>query len=386
MAPEQIPPFGCTVSDDGSATFVYQDMVAERVYVAGDFNGWSKDATPLAKAPGSDLWVGRTGRLPAGVHGYKYVVDGRWMADPAQALDAPDGLGGRNSAFVSGLRPLGDARAIRVLSLNLHTYQERAAGGDDDSLRKLEQIAFGAAVAGVDVLLLQEVGEHVSSPSHPNAGDVLRRHLERFTRSRWSHEWREAHIGFDVYREGLSVLSATPIEDLAVLQLSEGPLARIALACTVAAKDARLRVATTHVTWGSAGHAEVKRLLELLRGLGGSDHAATLITGDFNAAPGEPQIGELVSAGYVDVAAAKGAVFATHGDGDGTAPRPPSRRIDYHFLRTSAGWGAPGVETFQRVLDGAPPHDGLDPRVSDHTGILAAYTFESRPISRRILG
>ena len=66
------------------------------------------------------------------------------------------------------------------------------------------------AASGLDVLLLQEVGEHVSNPVEPNAGRILQDHLQRFTRRRWEHVWKEAHIGFDVYREGLSILSSGP--------------------------------------------------------------------------------------------------------------------------------------------------------------------------------
>jgi maltose 6'-phosphate phosphatase len=375
--PELASP-GCTVAADGSATFVYEDAAATSVHVAGNFNGWGKAETPLERAPGSDLWVARTGPLPPGVHQYKYVVGERWTLDPAHPLDTDDGLGGRNSAFVVGLRDLGSPRSIRVLSLNLHTYQERNAKREDDSLRKLEQVAFGAAAGGADILLLQEVGEHVSSPVHPNAGAVLQRHLERLTRRRWHHEWREAHIGFDVYREGLSILSASPLEDLAVLPLREGPAARIALVATITAKGTKLRVVTAHTSWPDEGHAEVKQLVDLLRQRTVGDHAATLVAGDFNSAPHEPQAALLVSNGYVDVAAAKGSALPTFGHGDGASERPLDRRIDYHFLRTTAGRGAPRLDRCLRVFDGAGPEDGLHPRVSDHAGIFAAYSWEPR--------
>lgn len=378
MAPPEIAPPGCAVAVDGSVTFVYEDAGAKGVLVAGDFNGWGREPTPLDRVPGSALWVARTGPLPAGVHAYKYVVDGRWTLDPAHPLDADDGLGGRNSAFVVGARDLGDPRAIRVMSLNLHGYQERDARREDDSLRKLEQLAFGAAAAGADILLLQEVGEHVSSPSHPNAGGLLQRHLERLTRRRWHHEWREAHVAFEVYRQGLSILSAAPIEDFAVLPLGETPRRRIALVATVAAKGKRLRVVNAHTSRPEGGRAQVEQLVDLLARRRGGDHAATLIAGDFNADPHDPQTGRLVSSGYADVAAAKGATFPTFGEGDGSTARGLHRRIDYHFLRTTAGRGAPRVEKFLRVFDDCAPQDGLHPRVSDHAGIFAAYAWEPR--------
>ena len=73
------------------------------VFVAGDFNGWSTTATPLARA--SDGLFAANVDLPDGPHQYKLVVDGRWMTDPAddRSLEVPDTYGGRNSVVVAGL-------------------------------------------------------------------------------------------------------------------------------------------------------------------------------------------------------------------------------------------------------------------------------------------
>ena len=378
MAEPEITSPGCTLAADGSAVFVYEDDSAEKVLIAGDFTGWGKDPIPLTRLVGSRLWITRTRPLPAGVWRYKYVIDGRWVSDPANPLDVDDEVGGRNSVLVTGTRNLGDPRAIRVLSLNLHTYQEKNPRRENDSLPKLDRIAFGAAISGAEVLLLQEVGEHVSSQAFPNAGGLLKGHLERLTRKAWFHEWREAHVGFDVYREGLSILSPCPLEDVAVFRLSEGAFARIALFASVSVKGTRLRVGTTHVGWGDAGAGEVKRLAAALRERRAADCAATLIAGDFNASADEPQVAELVQNGYADVGAQRRASFSTFGEGDGVAARGLDRRIDYHFLRATAGRGAPRVDAFMRVFDGAAPEDGLHPRVSDHAGILAAYSWDPR--------
>lgn len=368
----------CTLLADGSALFAYEDASAESVMLAGDFSGWGAEPIPLQKRDGSSLWTVQTRPLPAGVRQYKYIVDGRWVNDPANPLVLDDGRGNRNSALVVGMRSLGDPRAIRVLSLNLHTYQEKNERRENDSLAKLERIAFGVAAAGVSVLLLQEVGEHVSSPAFPNAGGVVQKHLERLTRKTWFHAWREAHIGFDVFREGLSILSESPLEDVVAFPLSEGPFARIALFANVCFSGTSLRVGTTHVGWGDAGASEVKRLVAALRDKRAGDCVATLVAGDFNASANEPQVGELVQNGYVDVGAMRKATFPTFGEGDGDKPRGLDRRIDYHFIRATAGRGAPRVDAFQRVFDGAGPEDGLHPRVSDHAGIFAAYSWDPR--------
>ena len=54
---------------------------AQHVSVAGDFNNWQPELTPLANHHGNGRWSLRL-PLPAGRYCYRYVVDGRWMQDP----------------------------------------------------------------------------------------------------------------------------------------------------------------------------------------------------------------------------------------------------------------------------------------------------------------
>ena len=73
---------------------------ARRVHLAGSFNGWEAGATPMR----------RNGRrwsvildLPAGVHAYKFVLDGgRWIPDPGNPEREPDGFHGFNSILRLG--------------------------------------------------------------------------------------------------------------------------------------------------------------------------------------------------------------------------------------------------------------------------------------------
>lgn len=71
----------------------------KKISVAGEFNGWNKDATPM-KNDGKGVYKVIL-QLPAGttVH-YKFVADGeRWIQDPKAdpSLEADDGNGGKNS-------------------------------------------------------------------------------------------------------------------------------------------------------------------------------------------------------------------------------------------------------------------------------------------------
>jgi len=66
------------------------------VAVAGDFNGWSTEATPLRRGPGGTWTV----ELPLGPgrHQYQFVVDDVFVPDPAGPT-VDDGFGGKNAVI-----------------------------------------------------------------------------------------------------------------------------------------------------------------------------------------------------------------------------------------------------------------------------------------------
>lgn len=63
--------------------FVLTDAEAREVALVGDFNGWSREATPLVPSEVEGRWVVEV-VLPAGRHEYAFLVDGtRWVTDPS---------------------------------------------------------------------------------------------------------------------------------------------------------------------------------------------------------------------------------------------------------------------------------------------------------------
>jgi hypothetical protein len=68
---------------------------AHAVALAGDFNGWRADATPLRHGDG-DAWFAEVPLSP-GTFRYAFVVDGKWIEDPLADGWRSDGFGGRNS-------------------------------------------------------------------------------------------------------------------------------------------------------------------------------------------------------------------------------------------------------------------------------------------------
>ncbi len=72
---------------------------AHVVLLSGSFNGWASAAPAadlLTDPTGSGTWsVTRT--LATGVYQYKFIVDGKWQADPGNPNQVPDGYGDKNS-------------------------------------------------------------------------------------------------------------------------------------------------------------------------------------------------------------------------------------------------------------------------------------------------
>jgi hypothetical protein len=76
--------------------FVLSAPNAQAVALAGTFNRWDPNATPLTRVGPEGTWT-VTVPLTAGQHQYAFVVDGqRWVPDPA-APKVDDGFGRKNS-------------------------------------------------------------------------------------------------------------------------------------------------------------------------------------------------------------------------------------------------------------------------------------------------
>jgi 1,4-alpha-glucan branching enzyme len=74
------------------------EPAAQQVYVAGSFNGWKPETTPLM-ALGNGRWKGDL-KLGPGRHEYLFVVDGQWRPDPNARETVQNPFGGRNSVVM----------------------------------------------------------------------------------------------------------------------------------------------------------------------------------------------------------------------------------------------------------------------------------------------
>lgn len=71
---------------------------AREVRVAGDFNRWRPETTPLRR--GADgLWTVELPLEPGRRYEYMFVVDGAWTTDPSAPARTNDGFGGENAVL-----------------------------------------------------------------------------------------------------------------------------------------------------------------------------------------------------------------------------------------------------------------------------------------------
>lgn len=94
------PPTATMSVRPGVVRFVFVSPEAKQVTVAGSFNHWNTDATPLQRVGPEGVWAAEVS-LTTGWHSYMFVVDGKqWVADPAAPQDPGTEFGPSNSAVM----------------------------------------------------------------------------------------------------------------------------------------------------------------------------------------------------------------------------------------------------------------------------------------------
>jgi len=90
------------ISEAPKSGHIFLELVkpeAKTVFVAGSFNEWKPETTPLV-LKGNGRWVGDLTVKP-GRHEYLFVVDGQWLPDPNAKESVQNPFGGRNSILTA---------------------------------------------------------------------------------------------------------------------------------------------------------------------------------------------------------------------------------------------------------------------------------------------
>lgn len=80
---------------EGGMVFTIRANGAANVALAGDFNGWNPDLTPLRRVREDSFQISLP--LSTGRYQYRYVIDGRWQKDPCNETIMQNPFGEYNS-------------------------------------------------------------------------------------------------------------------------------------------------------------------------------------------------------------------------------------------------------------------------------------------------
>ena len=89
--------YGVTQTND-AAVFVTLYPRAQQVQIAGDFNNWQPEKSPMEKVNDNGVWQTKM-NLATGRYRYRLVVDGQWQQDPYNETTEQNPFGGLNSVL-----------------------------------------------------------------------------------------------------------------------------------------------------------------------------------------------------------------------------------------------------------------------------------------------
>lgn len=276
----------------------------------------------------------------------------------------------------SGSNYVASRAGLKILTLNLHCYQE--ADQDD----KFNEIARAIQENDIDVVCLQEVGEEWNGGHGfwlSNAARIIQERLQGRGRAYDLHtDW--SHIGFDHFREGCAILSKHRIlkHDAGYVSASHDiydiHARKVVMAQIHFPYVGLINVFSVHLSWRSGGfQQQFKKLQQWANHIAADSVVATFLCGDFNNKAGSRGYMQIVNSGYEDqfLRVTSPAAFArVFRD-----PQPGSEecladdgRIDFLFAKR----GNKLRPTAARVL-----FSGQDYKmVSDHFGYLAEFEPE----------
>lgn len=261
------------------------------------------------------------------------------------------------------------------LTLNTHSWMEVNA------LKKLFDLAEHILAEKYDVICLQEINQLISSevasedfyyqeiPGTPelhkdNFALLLVNYLaKRGQNYYWS--WAFNHIGYDIYHEGVAILSKNPIkvEDLLVTEANDEHdfhTRRVLLAETIV-EDRPVAVTSLHLSWFGKGFEEEWGLLE---GRLADLDLPLMLMGDFNNPTDSPGY-QMVMASPLQLQDSHKLaehIFGDHSivaDIDGWEGNDQSFKVDHAFMS----------KAFRVTHSEITFEGGSAPVVSDHFGL-----------------
>jgi len=270
-------------------------------------------------------------------------------------------------------------KTLRILTLNLHTYQEVVFEKDDtletflEKYKPIQQrIASFIIDRGVDFAFFQEAGQYIDDlPDKEVFGVKIKKSnyvrilAELIAQKKYYFVWDISHYGFGVWEEGLGIISNKPFVEFESKYVSKEKdlrsfYSRKIVRARVRDGDDLIDLYCVHLNWKEAGFVE--EFLNLVNWIEEIGNDRFVIAGDFNIPYGSEEYQFVINTKIfgkrlIDTWAIANPEKPAQPTFRGDILSKASERIDYIFI--PEGWEVKGSEI---VFD--------KERVSDHMGIF----------------
>ncbi len=225
---------------------------------------------------------------------------------------------------------------MKLLTLNCHAWQE------ENQLQKIKHLAQVIKEKQYDVIALQEVMQLIDPNDNEkvkkdNYAVVLLNELMKLGVTEYQFVWDLAHIGFDIYEEGLAILTRCEIKDIKSFLITANDSisnfrTRRVVGLDIMYHHQLITIYSCHLGWYHDEEEPFKNQVDTLMRHVPTDRLA-IIMGDFNndANIREEGYDYLVSQGLIDthhVAQVKDEGMSVEGKIDGWSDNKTDLRID----------------------------------------------------------
>ncbi|NCD35035.1 MAG: endonuclease [Spartobacteria bacterium] len=233
-------------------------------------NHWDLARGSVARNPNRYGWEIWTGRLP---------VQHTYRVEYAIECDTESGIVWDNC---KGANYQSRRSTLRVLTLNLHCYQE------ENQDHKFRQIAKAIQDFHLDLVCLQEVAENWNDGNGDWASNAARI-INSYLPFQYHVHTNYSHLGFDRFREGVAILSRHEftMTDSGYVSDSQDVYdihaRRVVMAQVHVPYFGPVNLFSAHLSWPEDGfYIQFERMRQWANERHGPNVAATLLCGDFN--------------------------------------------------------------------------------------------------------
>lgn len=263
---------------------------------------------------------------------------------------------------------------MHLLTINVHAWLE------DEQEAKLDILAQTIAEKDYDLIALQEVNQLMSAQAvtrdlrEDNYGLALLERLRSLGRTDYSYFWSNSHIGYDIYDEGIAILTKLPVYEVDSFycsqhQTADSILSRKILGLTVAYQGQLVDVYSCHINLPDCvGEDQLDNVRQIVqRSQSGN---LKILMGDFNtdALSNKPAYEAIKSLGLYDsydLAVEKDSGVTVEKAIDGWSGHAEEKRLDYIFLNQERP-----VQSSRVIFNGKQKQI-----ISDHFGVEVEVTI-----------